>query len=141
MRGIRSKDTKPEIRLRKALFARGFRYRLHGKKLLGKPDLVLARWGAVIFIHGCFWHQHKGCRISRIPGTKRDYWIPKLEANTSRDLRNRAALMDAGWRVAVAWECGIRKDPEAVAAAIAEWLHSGSDAFGEFPPDSAPELK
>lgn len=128
MSGIRRRDTKIEHAVRKALHARGFRYTLDAPKLPGRPDIVLPRWRAVIFVHGCFWHAHD-CGLCRIPATRPEFWREKLGANAERDQLNRSKLLDAGWRVATVWECKLRgKGPEAVADATAQlerWIRSG----------------
>ena len=108
MSNIRSKDTKPEILLRKALFARGFRYRLYVKDLAGKPDIVLPKYKTVIFIHGCFWHNHDGCKYAYRPKTNREFWEKKILGNKERDERVRASLISDGWRVITIWECEIK---------------------------------
>lgn len=128
MSGIRGKDTKPEMVLRRALHSRGFRYRLHGKGLVGRPDLILARHRAVIFVHGCFWHRHEGCRYATTPATRPDFWAEKFVANVRRDRAVRDALLADGWRVATIWECALRKprSVEQTAAAIEKWLLSES---------------
>ena len=108
MSHIRSKDTKPEEIVRKYLFARGFRYRKNDTRYPGKPDLVLPKYHTVIFINGCFWHQH-GCSRSTLPKTNQDYWIPKIQRNVERDRQNIKALEDAGWKVIVIWECELKK--------------------------------
>lgn len=108
MSHIRSKDTKPEEIVRKYLFARGFRYRKNDARYPGKPDLVLPKYHTVIFINGCFWHQH-GCSRSTLPKTNQDYWIPKIQLNVERDRQNIKALEDAGWQVIVIWECELKK--------------------------------
>ena len=108
MSHIRSKDTKPEEIVRKYLFARGFRYRKNDTRYPGKPDLVLPKYHTVIFINGCFWHQH-GCSRSTFPKTNQDYWIPKIQRNVERDRQNIKALEDAGWKVIVIWECELKK--------------------------------
>lgn len=105
MRLIRAKDTKPELAVRRALFALGYRYRLHAAKLPGKPDLVFPGRRKAIFIHGCFWHRHSGCKKTRTPKTRLEYWQPKFAANVARDERNQAALRAEGWRFMVVWEC------------------------------------
>ena len=112
MRRIQSKDTKPEMRVRRLLTKMGYRYRLHRKDLPGKPDLVFASRKKVLFVHGCFWHQHaaKRCRIARLPKSNRTYWVPKLERNARRGAANVRALRRAGWRVAVVWECHCRNE-------------------------------
>lgn len=128
MSGIRGKDTKPEILVRKALHARGFRYRLHDSRLPGRPDILLPRYGAVVFVHGCFWHGHD-CRYFKLPGTRPEFWLAKIERNKAKDLANAAKLDSAGWRVATVWECALRdwKPPvDAVADRLAEWLRSSS---------------
>ena len=108
MARIRSKDTKPEEIVRKYLFARGFRYRKNDTRYPGKPDLVLPKYHTVIFINGCFWHQH-GCSRSTLPKTNQDYWIPKIQRNVERDRQNIKTLEDAGWKVIVIWECELKK--------------------------------
>jgi DNA mismatch endonuclease (patch repair protein) len=102
---IRSRNTKPEMRVRKWLHAAGLRYRLWEKRLPGKPDLVFPARQLAVFVHGCFWHGHADCKKARIPKTKRDYWIPKLKHNAVRDRRNVEELCRLGWRVLVIWEC------------------------------------
>lgn len=124
MGGIRGKDTKPEVLLRKLLFASGFRFRLHRKDLPGKPDLVLPKWNAVIFVHGCFWHRHEGCSLTATPGTRTEFWKRKFEDNVERDARNRDQLLSAGWRVATVWECGLRKRREETADCVYAWLRN-----------------
>ena len=110
MSGIRSKGMKPEMTVRRLLHSMGYRYRLHGRELPGKPDLVFPARRKVIFVHGCFWHQHAdpGCRIVRRPKSNREYWLPKLERNVARDAENRARLEELGWEVLVIWECEVR---------------------------------
>jgi len=107
MSGIRGKDTKPEITVRKGLHARGFRYRLHDKTVAGKPDLILPRYRAAIFVHGCFWHQH-GCHLFKMPSTRREFWMEKLAANRKRDAKVRTALLNSGWRILTIWECALK---------------------------------
>lgn len=119
---VHSKNTKPEIRLRKALFSLGFRYRLHDKRLPGKPDIVLSKYRTVIFMHGCFWHRHANCRAATFPKSNVDYWALKLENNKQRDNVQQQALDALGWRVLVVWECELRKDISKVLAHITENL-------------------
>jgi DNA mismatch endonuclease (patch repair protein) len=124
MSAIRGKDTKPELALRRALHARGFRFRLHSKKVHGRPDLVLPKYRAVVFVHGCFWHRHGGCRYATTPATRSEFWQAKFAANVARDSAVRGALLEEGWRVATIWECTLRK-PEQVSVAtdrLSEWL-------------------
>lgn len=124
MAGIRGKDTKPELSLRRALHARGFRFRLHSKKIHGKPDIVLPKYCAVVFVHGCFWHRHETCRYATTPTTRPDFWRAKFAVNVTRDDFVRATLLDSGWRVAVIWECALKKPEQVEKAAerLAEWL-------------------
>lgn len=107
MRRIKSKDTKPELLVRRSLHKLGYRYRLHVRELPGKPDIVLPKHRAVIQVRGCFWHQHNdpACSDSRVPGSRKSYWEPKLKATVDRDRRNDDALRQQGWRVVVVWEC------------------------------------
>ncbi|WP_202814816.1 very short patch repair endonuclease [Aurantimonas coralicida] len=105
MRRVGSKDTTPEIAVRKALWAAGLRYRLHRADLPGKPDIVLPSRRIAIFVHGCFWHRHEGCRRARMPATRQEYWVPKFERNVARDIANETALRDLGWDVRIVWEC------------------------------------
>lgn len=107
MRNIRGRDTKPEIRLRKALFARGFRYRLHARELPGKPDILLPRYRAVIFVHGCFWHGHD-CHLFRLPATRTDFWREKIAGNRQRDALAETRIAGDGWRVLTVWECAMK---------------------------------
>lgn len=111
MSRIRSRDTKPEIIVRSVLHRAGFRFRLHVKELPGKPDIVLPKHRAVIFVHGCFWHQHGGCGRSTMPSSRAEYWRPKLEANVARDKLHRTKLSKLGWKVGVVWECETRELP------------------------------
>ena len=108
MRGIRSKDTKPELAVRRCLNAMGFRFRLHRRDLPGRPDIVLPRHRVAIQVHGCFWHQHGGCKLANVPRTRRDYWLPKLARNVERDAASAVALVALGWRVCTVWECEVR---------------------------------
>jgi len=107
MRAIRSKNTSPEIKIRKALHALGYRFRIHDKKLPGCPDLVFPKHKTVIQVRGCFWHQHEGCKKCRIPKSNQDYWKAKLEKNKIRDSENDRKLKDGGWSVLTVWECEI----------------------------------
>lgn len=110
MSKIRSKDTKPELTLRKALFAKGFRYRVNDKKLPGKPDIVLSKYNTVIFLHGCFWHRHEGCKYAYTPKTNTEFWVNKITSNVHRDTINTEKLTALGWNVITIWECEIRHD-------------------------------
>jgi DNA mismatch endonuclease (patch repair protein) len=111
---VRGRDTKPEIRVRKALHAAGLRYRLHDKKLPGSPDLVFPGRRIALFVHGCFWHRHPGCVAARLPKSRLEFWGTKLAGNVERDKRNHVALEATGWQVIVIWECETR-DPQRLA--------------------------
>jgi len=113
MRSVRQKDTGPETLLRKALHARGFRYRKNLRSLPGSPDLVFPGRRAVIFVHGCFWHRHPGCRRATTPKSNAEFWQEKFQRNVERDACNVALLREGGWRVGVVWECEIGKAPSA----------------------------
>lgn len=132
MAGIGGKNTKPEMMLRRALHAQGFRFRLHVASLPGKPDIVLPKHRAVILVHGCFWHRHPGCRFATTPATRPDFWSEKFRQNVLRDQRNQAALSNQGWRVATVWECDLRQGSGAIEELVA-WLREGSptDRFNE----------
>jgi DNA mismatch endonuclease, patch repair protein len=108
MSRIRGKDTVPEMRVRRYLHSRGLRYRLHVKDLPGKPDIVFSRYRTVVFVHGCFWHQHPGCPYAVMPTSNTEFWKSKLEGNVRRDQRHSSALRAAGWRVLTVWECEVR---------------------------------
>lgn len=108
MSQIKGKDTKPEMIVRKALFAHGFRYRLHDKKLPGKPDIVLKKFKTVIFIHGCFWHGHEGCNYFVIPKTRTEWWMQKINRNKELDHLNIGRIASAKWRVITIYECDLR---------------------------------
>lgn len=131
MARVRSRNTEPEIVLRRALHARGLRYKLHDSALPGRPDLVFPRFGAVCFVHGCFWHRHEGCPRATTPASNREYWERKFEGNVSRDRRHRAALLAAGWRVGVIWECALRPkgQVEDVSMRVERWLKSRETEF------------
>ena len=108
MQKIKSKNTKPELVVRKMLFSKGYRFKIHDKKLPGKPDIVLPKYNTIINIHGCYWHYH-GCNRSSIPKTRTSYWINKLENNKKRDFQNKRKLLRMGWRVVDIWECTLKK--------------------------------
>jgi len=121
MRRIRSRDTKPELLLRQALYAHGLRYRVHVSKLPGKPDIVFGPKRLAIFIHGCFWHQHSGCREASNPRSNAAYWMPKLTRNVERDRQHEQKLRDLNYRVLILWECDIER---ALGSAVAEVLRA-----------------
>jgi DNA mismatch endonuclease (patch repair protein) len=121
MAGICGKNTRPEMAVRKHLFAAGFRYRLHRRDLPGRPDIVLPRYKTVIFVHGCFWHRHAGCRFAATPATNAQFWREKLDGNVERDRRSARALRAAGWRVLRVWECRTGpQDLERLVASLAK---------------------
>lgn len=122
MRRIPSKNTQPEILLRSMLHQRGYRFRLHRKSLPGSPDIVFPGRHKAVFLHGCFWHQHRGCREGRIPGSRQDYWLPKLQRNKWRDASAIRALHKLGWDVFVVWECELRKSVERTLARLASFI-------------------
>jgi len=130
MSGIKGKDTKPELIIRKALFRQGFRYTLHNKSLPGKPDLALKKYKAVIFINGCFWHGHD-CRLFKWPQTRKEFWRDKIQGNRKRDLQVRQDLREQGWRVLTIWECatkGKEKVPlDDIILRAVRWLRSDNE--------------
>lgn len=129
MSSIRGKNTAIELAVRKALFSKGYRYRINDSKLPGKPDMTLKKYNAVIFIHGCFWHVHD-CHLFRYPSTNQDFWKQKLENNKLRDIDTTKKLMDMDWRVLVVWECALKgkhkKDFDQLIDEIETWLHGDS---------------
>jgi DNA mismatch endonuclease, patch repair protein len=133
MSGIRAANTQPELRIRKGLHARGFRFRLHAKDVPGKPDLVLPRFHTAILVHGCFWHGHD-CHLFRMPSTRPEFWSAKIEANRKRDGIVRSQLDEFGWRYLVIWECALkgrtRLDFDEVMERTASWLR-GNAVTGE----------
>lgn len=133
MSGIRARDTGPEMKVRRILHRQGYRFRLHRKDLPGSPDLVLSKHRAVVFVHGCFWHLHSGCRLAKVPRTREDFWRIKLEANRSRDEAAVEALLAKGWRVLVVWECWLRgcRDERLISEKLSLWMESGQP-FAEF---------
>lgn len=120
---VRAKDTKPEMRVRRLVHGMGYRYRLHLRGLPGSPDLVFSRRRKAIFVHGCFWHRHPDpdCKLARMPKSKQDYWVPKLEGNRRRDLDNVETLRRDGWQVMIIWECEL-KDLKALESRLRDFL-------------------
>jgi len=127
MAGIRGKNTKPELLIRSGLHKLGYRFKLHDRALPGKPDLVLPKWNAVVFVHGCFWHGH-GCHLFRLPSTRKEFWLDKIERNRRSDESAVRALLDMGWRVAVIWECSTKGKTKlpigSILANLVNWLQS-----------------
>lgn len=124
MSQIQGKDTKPEMLVRKFLHSNGFRYRLHVKDLPGKPDLVMPKYNSVIFVHGCFWHAHEGCKYFKIPKTRTEWWKEKLYGNRERDQRHVQALKDEGWNVIVVWGCELKSDKKETLMQLVQILES-----------------
>lgn len=143
MARVKSKDTKPELRLRRALHAAGLRYRLQAKELPGRPDVVFRRAKLAVFVHGCFWHRHPECEHARMPKSRLDFWKPKLTANAERDARQRSELEDTGWTVVTVWECEVRNDAALSRAvelikSLAGKRRRKSPAATHHPPSAAP---
>lgn len=126
MASIRGKDTKPELQVRRGLHALGYRFRLNQRQLPGTPDLVMRRWRAVIFVHGCFWHGHAGCRFFQIPATRTEFWTTKISDTAKRDAMACKALVDKGWRVAQVWECALKRDEDGVIRQLDAFLRSNA---------------
>jgi DNA mismatch endonuclease, patch repair protein len=122
MRRIRSKDTSPELALRRALHRLGFRYRLHPVNLPGRPDLFFPRHRIAVFVHGCFWHQHKGCRYATRPKTRRHYWDPKFDRNAQRDIEHENNLRAQGYDVVIIWECAVERNIDAAVQDLVDLL-------------------
>jgi DNA mismatch endonuclease (patch repair protein) len=129
MRGIRKKNTRPELVVRRLLHRLGFRFRLHQRHLPGTPDIVLPRHHAAILVHGCFWHQHQDCKKGGLPSVRRDYWLPKLARNVERDRLARVALEATGYKVLVIWECTIH-DTETLRTSLLNFLSEDGTAGG-----------
>lgn len=125
MSKVQGKNTTPELAVRKLVFSLGYRYRLHGKNLPGKPDLVFPGRKKVIFVHGCFWHYHN-CKIGHLPKSRPEYWIPKLEANRKRDAEHYKKLVEQGWSIFVVWECEV-KDTPTIKEKILNFLEAMAD--------------
>lgn len=123
---VRSKDTRPELLVRRWLHARGYRYRLHVRALPGQPDIVFASRRKVVFVHGCFWHRHENCKLARLPKSRLEFWGPKLEANVTRDQKKIDELRSMGWGVLVVWECELR-DIGALGARMIRFLEDTND--------------
>lgn len=134
MSGIKGKDTKPEILIRQLLYRAGYRFRLHRKDLPGRPDIVLTRYNAVLFVNGCFWHGHEDCNLFRLPKSRQDFWKEKISGNRARDLRKQIELIKLGWRVGVVWECALKGkkalDHESILRCLEEFIR-GDSAFYE----------
>lgn len=138
MAKVGQRDTKPELCLRSILHGLGLRYRLYDRTLPGTPDIVFPKYKSVVFVHGCFWHAHEGCKYATVPKTRKDFWLEKFAANRKRDRKNYDALLKGGWKVLVVWECAIKgkKEPELrkVGEFVKNWLES-DESFGEIGAD------
>lgn len=132
MSGIRGKNTKPEIIVRRLLHRMGYRFRLHRKDLPGKPDIVLPKWRTVVFVNGCYWHGHKNCHLFRPPKTRTEFWTKKIEGNRARDRRNYAALRNTGWKTILIWECAVCKKPSLSLGALEIAVTQAISADGLF---------
>lgn len=131
MSHIRSTNTKPEEIVRNHLFSKGFRYRKNDKRYPGKPDIVLPKYRTLVYVNGCFWHQHAGCKYAAIPKSNQEYWLPKLARNTERDEIVHREAVEAGWSVIIVWECSIKgKCRNRSLEALAEYILSASDIAG-----------
>ncbi|QQQ42830.1 DNA mismatch endonuclease Vsr [Stenotrophomonas maltophilia] len=130
MSRIRNKNSKPELLVRKYLHRHGFRYRIHDLRIAGRPDVVLPKYRCVIFVHGCFWHRHRSCKYAATPATRPEFWIEKLEKNRMRDERVQSSLLQAGWRVAIVWECSLKASADATLAELQRFVLS-DDKFTE----------
>ena len=126
MAGIRGKNTKPEILVRKMLFANGYRFRINKKIGRAKPDIVLPKWNLCIFVHGCFWHRHEGCKFATTPKSNRYFWLNKLSKNRARDYQNYEELNSKGWKIGIVWECALRTNSNP-SEEIAQLVRSGSN--------------
>lgn len=125
MAAIRSKNTKPELIVRKYLFSQGFRYRINDKSLAGKPDIVLKKYNTVVFVNGCFWHLHKDCKYFVFPKDNADYWKNKILGNVERDKRNYNTLKAAGWKVIIIWECQLKHSKEETLTELVKEIREG----------------
>tara|TARA_B100000614_G_C14497635_1_gene473308 strand:- start:23 stop:445 length:423 start_codon:yes stop_codon:yes gene_type:complete len=126
MSRIRGKDTKPELVLRSLMHRAGFRYRLHDKRLPGKPDLVLPKHKTVIFVNGCYWHRHEGCPKATTPKTNTAFWTKKFEETVERDARKKSELIESGWCVITVWECELKNDPVGIVEGLRNQLKGGA---------------
>ena len=129
MARIKGKDTKPETLLRSLLHRRGFRFRIHDKRLPGKPDVVLPRYKTVIFVNGCFWHRHTGCKYAYTPKTRQEFWLKKFNGTIRRDQENEKLLKERGWNVFVVWECELNKDSDNIINKISSSIKEEASVY------------
>lgn len=132
MAGIRGKNTRPELSVRQFLHSNGFRYRIHDNKLPGSPDIVMRKYHLAIFVHGCFWHRHKGCRFATIPEQNHDKWLLKFRQNTERDQKQIEQLIELGWRVLVIWECSLKPTIRDLSW-LPKYVESNRSSYSEWP--------
>ena len=138
MSGIRGRDTKPEMIVRRYLHGRGLRFRLHDRRLPGIPDLVFRKFRVVVMVHGCFWHRHAGCRFATTPKSNWEFWQTKFAGNVARDTRSIERLVATGWRVIVLWECGLRRlRAQSELDWLPEAISEGTDDVTVWPPERA----
>ena len=141
MAGIGKKDTKPEMAVRRLLHKSGLRYVLNDRRLPGSPDIVMPRHRVCVFVHGCYWHRHSGCKYATVPNTRTDFWLAKFEANIRRDKRDVLALLAAGWRVFILWECGLRRsDLFRDLGWLVQEIRFGEQVFLEWPSNETAPL-
>lgn len=129
MSGIRRRDTRPEMQVRRFLHANGFRFRIDARELPGRPDVVLPKWRTVVFVHGCFWHGHAGCRFFRLPRTRPEFWAAKIGANAIRDEVSVTELRESGWRVGVLWECALRDEANDALESLVQFLRGNDESI------------
>ena len=136
MSKVRGSNSKPEKLIRSHLHKQGFRFRMNSPTLPGKPDIVLKKHNAVIFVHGCFWHNHKGCKKSKLPDTRKEFWESKIAGTVMRDIKNISVLTEQGWRIAIVWECGTKKieDLKNIINKLSQWLVERKSHLIELPP-------
>lgn len=134
MAGIKGKDTRPEIMLRKASHRRGLRFRLHNKGLPERPDIVLPKYKVVIFVHGCFWHGHEDCKLFRLPKSREGFWKEKIEGNIARDKIKTGLLLEQGWRILVVWECSMKHRVSYIndlVGVVDKWIRESIESYIE----------
>jgi DNA mismatch endonuclease (patch repair protein) len=131
MSGIKGRNTRPELLVRSYLHAQGLRFRLHRKDLPGCPDVVLPKYRVGVFVHGCFWHRHLGCKYTKSPSTREEFWRKKFTGNIDRDRRNQETLLHSGWRVLIIWDCGLRGKSDL--EFVLDWIKCDKSGFLDWP--------